>query len=806
MKTTKTLLPFILVFLCSRGYAEPGASLTGTVEDPQGARVPGAMLTLVSRTGDAGNTTTSDSVGAYRFDRLPAGDYLLRVEASGFAPFLAEDVHLSADHAVTRAVALQIAGVPQQVVVTASSTPQSPDELSKPVTVIDKSDAEARDNFALSDVVDLAAGVHVQQLGGPGSFTTIQIRGLRTEDTAVLVDGLRLRDASATQADASGLIEDLLFTDASRVEVMNGSGSSLYGTNAIGGVVNVITDDGGGRTRGSVLAEGGSLGTMRGRANADGGFRDDSVQYSLGVAETDVTSGLGGDAPFRDTNAQGHVTWHISPTVQLAARLYAGNSFTKVLGDADVLGNATGAGIVNAIPLSPALLRLYEAGTPITALNTGDATFIPAPDDPDSTRAARFLTGALILTGQPSSVLDYSISYQVEANGRTYYDGPAGVGYQPTSNTRSPYDGRIETVNAHANFRLGHSNLLTAGYEFERENYANDNSQQFVPEAFSAVEVTQLSHAVFAEDQIRLFGDRLQISGSARVQFFTLDAPVFSPAASAPYQGVAFGSPPNAYTGDGSIAYFFRGSGTKLRGHVGRGYRAPSLFERFGAGFDPVYGYSVYGDPRLTPEHSIGLDSGVDQTFLNGRLKTSATYFYTWLDNVIVFDTSGLINPATDPYGRYIGYINTRGGITRGVEFSAAVAPTRSLNVTAAYTYVNAIERTPIVSDVLQTFGVPRNQFSILATERVNSRLFLTFDTLESSGYLAPIYGSVITQVFQFEGIHKINAGVSYRVPLSDYRAVRFFARAENLTNQNYFESGFATPGRTAIGGVQLQY
>jgi iron complex outermembrane receptor protein len=785
MKTTTTLLLFSLIFLSGGGYAESGASLTGTVEDPQGARVPGATLTLASRTGGAGNTTTSDSVGAYRFDRLPEGDYLLRVEASGFAAFLAGDIHLSVDQAATRAIPLRIAGVPQQVVVTASGTPQSPDELSKPVTAIDKSDAEARDNFALSDVVDLAAGVRVQQLGGPGAFTTIQIRGLRTEDTAVLVDGLRLRDASATQADASGLIEDLLFTDTSRVEVMNGSGSSLYGTNAIGGVVNVITDDGGGRTRGSVLTEGGSLGTMRGRANADGGFRDDSVQYSFGLAETDVTSGLGGDAPFRDTNAQGHVTWHILPTVQLAARLFAGNSFGKLFGSPDVLGNASGEGIVNATP---------------------NVTFLPAPDDPDSTRAARFLTGALILTGQPSPSLDYSVSYQVEANGRTYYNGPAGVGYQPTSNTRSPYDGRIDTVNVHASYHLGRFNLLTAGYEFERENYANDNSQQYVPEAFSAVEVTQLSHAVFAEDQIRLFGDRLQISGSARAQFFTLDAPVFSPAASAPYQGVAFGSPPNAYTGDGSIAYFFRGSGTKLRGHVGRGYRAPSLFERFGAGFDPVYGYSVYGDPRLTPEHSVGLDSGVDQAFLNGRLKTSATYFYTWLDNVIVFDTSGLIDPATDPFGRSIGYINTRGGISRGVEFSAAVAPTRSLNVTAAYTYVNAIERTPIVSDVLQTFVVPRNQFSFLATERVNSRLFLTFDTLDSSSYLAPIYGSVITQVFQFAGIHKINAGVSYRLPLSDYRAVRLFARAENLTNQNYFESGFATPGRTAIGGVQFQY
>ena len=108
--------------------------------------------------------------------------------------------------------------------VTASSTPQAPEQVSKAVTVIDQADADARDASSLADVVALAPGVRVQQLGGAGAFTTIQIRGLRDQDTAVLVDGLRLRDASATQADASGLIEDLLFTDASRVEVMSGVG------------------------------------------------------------------------------------------------------------------------------------------------------------------------------------------------------------------------------------------------------------------------------------------------------------------------------------------------------------------------------------------------------------------------------------------------------------------------------------------------------------------------------------------------------------------------------------------------------
>jgi len=786
-KMTSRLALFFLVLTAA--HAESGATLSGTVKDPQGRGVPNAALTLVSRTGSSENAATSDASGGYRFRSLPEGNYIVTVEASGFAPVLVDDVHLGAGLAETRDIVLKVAGVREEVVVTASSTPQTPAEVSKAVTVIDQADAEARDNSALSDVVDLAPGVRVQQLGGPGAFTTIQIRGLRDEDTALLVDGLRLRDASATQADASGLIEDLLFTDAARVEVMRGSGSSLYGTNAIGGIINVITDEGGGRTRGSILLEGGSLDAFRGRAKVAGDWAGGRIQYSFGVAQTEVTSGLGGDQPFRDTNAQGRITFHLSPKMQLVARIFAGNSFGKIYGDPDVIGTATGFGIVNA------------------SANGPNATFLAAPDDPDSTRAARFLTGALILTGQPAAKLDYSISYQAEANSRRYGNGPAGAGpYQPDSSTRSLYDGRIQTVNAHLNYHLGQTNLFTAGYEFESENYANDNGQQFEPEASSGVNVTQLSHTVFAQDQARFFNDQLQISGAVRAQFFSLDTPIFTPAASAPYQITAFPAPPAAYTGDGSIAYFFRKSATKVRAHVGRGYRAPSLFERFGAGFDPVYGYSVYGDPRLTPEHSIGADAGLDRMFLGGKLKASATYFYTSLQNVINFDTSGLINPATDPWGRYVGYLNTRGGISRGAEASAAVAPTRSLNITAAYTYINAIERTPIVSDVLRTFVVPRNQFSFLATERATSRLLLTVDSRQSSDYLAPVYGSLITQVYRFDGIHKINLGASYRLPLSEFQAVRFFARAENIFNQTYFESGYPTPGRTAMGGMQFDF
>src|ERR1700723_3058050 len=115
---TKSSLHLILILAISGAVvsAQSGASITGTVKDPQGQPIPGATLTLFSRTGAAGGATTSDSSGSYRFDGLPEGDYLLRAVAPGFAPFLEENIHVGARAAETRDVALEVAGVHEQVV------------------------------------------------------------------------------------------------------------------------------------------------------------------------------------------------------------------------------------------------------------------------------------------------------------------------------------------------------------------------------------------------------------------------------------------------------------------------------------------------------------------------------------------------------------------------------------------------------------------------------------------------------------------------------------------------------------------
>jgi iron complex outermembrane receptor protein len=785
----------ILLFLAISVFEAAGAVTTGEIQgkvfDPQGCALEGASVTLFSSDGAAKWKTSATSFGEYSFSDLKSGDYLLEANASGFSSYKVEHIHIEQDQQLHLDLKLTLATVREEVSVTAASTPQAVDQVSKSLTVIDNSAIQERQDYSLLDAARLAPGVHVEQFGGPGSFSEIQIRGLRPEDTALLIDGLRLRDPSATQADASSLLESLLVTDDSRIEILRGSGSSLYGTNAIGGVLNVITDQGGGPTHGSVQMEGGSLGLLRGSALIAGGSKNDRVEYSAGIMQLNVLDGLDGSNPARTSSVQGRVSVRLTPGLQLVARLLGANSFSQINTDPQAIADYP-AGIVPALPL---------LGT------SPNATYIPSLDDPDSTLAERFATGALMLLGQPTSRLGYTVSYQVVDSARSYGNGPAGPGYQPGGNTRTDYNGVIQTANAQASFQAGKYSLLTGGYEFENESFNGFSTAALAPDSNSSTSVTQRSNSAFIQDQARFFDDRLYVSAAFRTQVFSLLQPQFTPLANAPYAGVTFAAPPSAYTGDGSAAYLLRGTQTKIRAHVGRGYRAPSLYERFGAGYDSFFGYTAYGDPLLKPEQSIALDAGIDQSFLRNKLRVSATYFYTHLQRVISFDFSGLINPATDPYGRFEGYLNTSGGFARGVEFNADWAVNNRLTLSGAYTYTDARERIPIVPDVYRSFNTPVNQFTFFAVQRIGRRVFVEASLNATSNYLGELYSNFASGAFSFPGIHRADLGASYRLPLTESKALRFFGKAENVLGQTYYEGGFlAATGTTGRGGLQFEF
>jgi vitamin B12 transporter len=798
-------LAFFASVLGSGAIAQELATLSARVIDPLGAPIPNARVTLLTRGTGPSRAVVTDNRGVARFDRLPTGDYLLEIEAEGFVRPDPRQVRLSAGEPHEISVQTASIGFEDHVVVTASGTAQNVDELSKAASVVDHLDMERRGDRWIAEALRAVPGVRIQQLGGPGAATSINIRGMRNEDTSVLIDGVRFRDAGATQGDASTFVSDLLLTNPDRVEVLRGSGSSLYGSNAIGGVINVITRSGAGPPAGAVLFEAGGLETWRARAHVGGGVSNDRVSYSAGVTRLDVAQGIDDDDRADNTSAQGELGLSLGGTARLVGRFYGAQASTMVNEGPRGIGPLPATGVVNARPIALAELARYESGTPIADLNPGEATFIPSANDPDNQRESTFRS-TLLSVSQQAGRLGYTVSYHDLATSRRFVDGPLGVsGFEPSQPTESHFDGRVRTLSARTDISIGQRQLVTVSYEFERERYINESlATGALPT--STADVTELSHTAFVQDQLSVTS-ALHVSAALRVQRFSLETPRLTPGDRGPYVGIEFDPPPPAYTGDVSTIYARPGANTRVRAHLGTGYRAPSLFERFGTSFGRR-GYSVYGDPRLAPERSLAVDAGIDQELGAGRLRLSATGFSTQLHDVIVFDFSGAISPATDPFGRSSGYRTTDGAVSRGLELQITAMPAPATRVESAYTYANARPRTGGPAELTQAWTMPRHLFSFALVQRLGKPLQVAFDVTVSSAHFAPLSDPVTfaSRVFQFAGMRRANLAGIYVVPLSSHARLRLFGRVDDLFGSTYHESGFRTPGRFAMAGAGIEF
>jgi iron complex outermembrane receptor protein len=802
----RVLTGFVLMASCAFSQeARPVAGLSGRVLDPSGGAVPQAAVRVHSRDSGTQRTAVSNAQGEYYFEQLPPGEYLVEARTGGLDQASPVAVRLEGRN-TTLDLNLEVRGLATRVLVTAEAAPQSTVEAGKAMDVVDSAEIARREEFLFSEVLRQVPGMRVQQLGGPGSFTRVLARGLRAADTAVLMDGMRFRDPASVQGDATAFIGDLQMVNGDRVEVLRGSGSSLYGTNATGGVVNMVTDQGGGAARGEVAAEGGGLGVARGMARIAGGLREDRIQYSAGLAHLNVRSGVDGIERVRNTTGHGFAQWRPSAATSLSARVLGTVSMVGVNSApfAAPAANLPPTGFVRAVPLDPAQAALGDRGLPFA---WGGATFAPNFFDPDSRRIANFNTTMLAWTQQAGPRFNYRVAWQGLGSNRDNRDGPGGSGFQPAFNSATGFGGRIDTLNARADAALARWNLFTAGYEFERETFHNpvtDANPDPVARINARSQIRQRSHIAFAQNQTRLLNDRLQISLSGRWQSFQLSRPLFQGGAPR-YEGVALAAPPNAYTGDAAVSYFIPRTSTKLRAHAGNAYRAPSLYERFGTAF--FFGaFTPLGDPRLRPERTVAFDFGIDQYFANSRFRASATYFYTRLQEV-----AGFAPLADDPFGRIFGgFANMGGGLARGVELSLEARPWRSMLIQSSYTHTNADERNPfLVGGVLSSIRIFPNAFTLIATQQVTRRIQVTADFWAADNYISGVFfvfEAGGNRPFIFPGPRRLDVSASYSLPLGERRTLRFFTRAENLLNQRYFEDGFRVPRAWATGGVRLLF
>lgn len=782
----------LICFLTIGIFAQTGATISGKIVGID----PNITTVVLQKDGAEISRTNTDSSGNYKFENVPNGQYTIALPDLGETKdfYQPKNVLIENNQSTTvnfADVALQCGTrkdclVSAEVTVISSGTTQTIDEVSKTVNIIDGQEMRDRADFSLTDTLRTIPGFRVQQLGGFGRTASIKTRGLRNQDTAVLIDGVRFRDASAITGDASPFLSDFTLTSVNRIEVLRGSGSSLYGTNAIGGTIDFQTPKPTRGFHGNVSAAGGGLGLGRFRGNVSHGTKDEKFAFNVGVSRTIYTKGIDGEDDAHNTNFQSRIEFNPAQKTNISARFFVSDADVRLNTSPDTLGS---------LPFSNAQIITANEGV----------NFIFDQNDPDNLQKSKFFNGQVVLTHAFNDKLVFQGYYSGLKTSRKNDNGILGEGFQSAS--VSIFDGTIQTANGHFNWTPNRFNEITIGYEFEHEKYGNDGSTpdgsgDFFTRAY------QSSNTLYAQDLLSFFNNRLQIAGGFRAQFFNLKNPDFS-LNNAPYANLTLDSPPNAYTFDGAASYFFEKSKTKIRAHVGNGYRVPSLYERFGTFYDSFSeDFVALGFPYLQPEKTIAYDAGIEQNLFNSRAKLTAVYFYTRLIDTIGY---GNVVPNVEdtprPFG---GYINTKGGIARGAEISGQVRVTGSTDVFASYTFTNSDQREPQVTgnSNIETLGIPKNQFTLTATQRFK-RAWVNFDFLASDSYFAPIFSNSIfnTYIYRFKGNRRADLTGGYTFGFKQEKFnLRLFGTIENLFDYEYFENGFRTVGRNARAGLAFGF
>jgi vitamin B12 transporter len=167
----------------------------------------------------------------------------------------------------------------QAIVITATRVPTPAIEVASSISVVTAADIEARQERTFADVLKDLPGLNVVQTGGPGGVTSVFMRGTNSNHTKVLIDGIDVGDPS----NSTGAFDfgQLLTQDIARVEVLRGPQSGLYGSDAIGGVVNVITRKGSGPLSLSGVLDGGSFETFNQALSLSGS--SDPFSYAASV-------------------------------------------------------------------------------------------------------------------------------------------------------------------------------------------------------------------------------------------------------------------------------------------------------------------------------------------------------------------------------------------------------------------------------------------------------------------------------------------------------------------------------------------
>jgi len=518
------------------------------------------------------------------------------------------------------------------LVVTANRTAVTPDKVGQSVTVLTLPQIQADQETVLSDVLDRTPGIIVTRNGGVGETTALNIRGAASDQTMVLVDGVKLDDPSSP--DGGYDFADLLVGDVSRIEVLRGPQSTLYGSQAIGGMVNIVTADATRPLQGDAQVEGGSYGTFYAKGGVGG--VDGPLSWRLAGNDYTTTGVSAFDARFggRETDGysnqglSGRVSYAFSPDVSLDLR----GLFVNAHADFDGFSTPTGAFGDDS-----------EYGTTQEAIAYAGLNFNLFDER---------LKNRLALQYTSTDRDDYD---PADAPVTKTFDG---VG----TNARVEYQGLLAIAPGWQGvFGAEHeqATMTTSSPAFN-----DPSSPAYFPPGSPPADGHASTDSGYGQLQAEVVKG-LSLTGGLRYDDTS-----------------SYGA---HVTGQASAAWSLNGGDTVLRASWGQGFKAPSLYEL----------YSQYGNTGLKPEQAQGWDVGAEQHFWDRRIDLGATYFDRDTTNLIVFvDCLSAASPQC-ANGRFGYYANVDRARAQGIELTGAIRPLQGMEITANYTRTDATDRSP---------------------------------------------------------------------------------------------------------------
>lgn len=745
------------------------ATIRGLVLDPDRRPVAGAEVWLDTPAGTARRAATAAD-GTFVLDELPPGAYVLRASHPGL---FAEPVDVRLDSGADRRVTivLRVSAVSETVVVSAGQVETASTAAPAAVTVFDRGDLAARQIVTLAEALRLVPGLGVAQSGGPGALTSVFPRGGESDFTLVLVDGVRV-NAFGGGFDFAALPA----SGVERIEVVRGPQSALFGGDAIGGVVHVVTSTSRpGAFRLDVSAEGGSFGTGRGTAGMAG--RAGAWWWTGGV-ERFATDGYTGRAP-----ATGETV--------------SNDDHQRTLGHAAV-GVERGTFGLRAHARALRTERGFPGPfgrDPHDTFGGVDRVSRGWTDHDTFGMAATHTTGARLRTRAELTV--------AALEGR--FQSPFGPSRSST---------RRVTARAQADLAVS----STAGISFGVETRDERATSTFITGAAGRLlPITRLVAGGFTETRLER-ANRVSLVAGLRVERIhrdplEADPNPFSPRPAFPADTVVsvnprlaaswFLRPPGvasvraardgAKPGVDGGPQPGRGGWTRLRASAGTGIRPPDAFE-----------IAFTDNPSLRPERSRSVEAAIEQALLDGRVVLDAALFANRYDDLIVAVGRSFAEASrfrTD---------NISNARARGLEASVASRPRPWLSLGAGYTFLDteilSVDGRPGVAPPPFTPGDPlirrpRHQGWVDAVAA--SSRWSAFARLGARGRVLDVDPSLgaFGGTLWAPGFAVLDAGGS--VTLGG--GVSAFARVTNLLDRAYEEAlGFPAPGRAGFVGVRL--